>query len=61
VSWSSPHLHPDADFELIFKQEVVPESPANVCFRGKDRKTLFITARTGFYSVSSLIGGSGPK
>jgi gluconolactonase len=39
----------------------VPESPANVCFGGKDRKTLFITARTGFYSVSSLIGGSGPK
>ena len=29
----------------------VPERPANVCFGGKDRKTLFITARTGFYSV----------
>lgn len=29
----------------------VPEQPANVCFGGKDRKTLFITARTGLYSV----------
>ena len=26
----------------------VPERPANVCFGGKDRKTLFITARTSF-------------
>ena len=29
----------------------VPESPANVCFGGKDRTTLFITARTGLYAV----------
>jgi len=29
----------------------VPEMPANVSFGGKDHKTLFITARTGFYSV----------
>jgi gluconolactonase len=29
----------------------VPEQPANVCFGGTDRKTLFITARTGLYSV----------
>jgi len=29
----------------------VPERPANVCFGGKDRRTLFITARTGLYSV----------
>ncbi|GHT10374.1 gluconolactonase [Planctomycetales bacterium] len=28
-----------------------PQQPANVCFGGKDRKTLFITARTGFYCV----------
>ena len=29
----------------------VPERPANVTFGGKDRQTLFITARKGFYSV----------
>ena len=28
-----------------------PEAPANVCFGGKDKKTLFITARTSLYSV----------
>jgi gluconolactonase len=29
----------------------VPERPANVCFGGKDGKTLFITARKGFYKI----------
>jgi gluconolactonase len=29
----------------------VPERPANVCFGGKDKGTLFITARTSLYSV----------
>jgi gluconolactonase len=29
----------------------VPEQPANVCFGGKDKRTLFITARTSLYSV----------
>jgi gluconolactonase len=29
----------------------VPEQPSNVCFGGKDKKTLFITARTSLYSV----------
>lgn len=28
-----------------------PENPANVCFGGKDYKTLFITARTSLYAV----------
>lgn len=28
-----------------------PEQPANVTFGGKDRKTLYATCRTGFYSV----------
>ncbi|MBM4093127.1 MAG: SMP-30/gluconolactonase/LRE family protein [Planctomycetes bacterium] len=35
----------------------VPESPANVCFGGPDRKTLFITARTGFYSLDMQVKG----
>jgi len=29
----------------------VPEQPANVCFGGEDKRTLFITARTSLYSV----------
>ncbi len=37
----------------------VPERPANLCFGGKDNKTLFITARTGFYAVPMLVGGAG--
>ena len=34
-----------------------PERPANVTFGGKDRKTLFITARTGFYSLRMNVHG----
>lgn len=37
----------------------VPENPSNVCFGGKDRKTLFITARTGFYAVKTQVKGVG--
>lgn len=35
----------------------VPEQPANVCFGGKDRRTLFITARTSLYSVRMRVSG----
>ena len=35
----------------------VPEGPANVCFGGADRHTLFITARKGFYSVRMNVRG----
>jgi len=35
----------------------VPEGPANVCFGGKDRSTLFITARTSLYSVEMKVKG----
>lgn len=35
----------------------VPEGPANVCFGGKEFKTLFITARTGLYSVPTNVKG----
>ena len=34
-----------------------PERPANLCFGGKDRKTLFITARTSLYSVKMSVRG----
>jgi len=35
----------------------VPERPANVCFGGKDRRTLFITARTSLYSARMRVQG----
>ncbi len=35
----------------------VPEAPANVCFGGKDRRTLFITARKGLYSIRMKVRG----
>jgi gluconolactonase len=35
----------------------VPEPPANVCFGGRDNKTLFITAVTGLYSVDTNVEG----
>jgi len=35
----------------------VPEPPANVCFGGKDRRTLFITARKGLYAIRMNVRG----
>lgn len=35
----------------------VPESPSNICFGGKDGKTLFITARTSLYSIDTSVKG----
>lgn len=35
----------------------VPEQPSNLTFGGKDGKTLFITARTGFYAVPMNVRG----
>jgi len=35
----------------------VPERPANVCFGGKENKTLFITARTSLYSLDMQVKG----
>ena len=36
--------------ELLESIEV-PQQPSNVCFGGKDRNQLFITARTSLYRV----------
>lgn len=36
---------------------LVPESPANLCFGGDDKKTLFITARTSLYSITLSTAG----
>jgi gluconolactonase len=35
----------------------VPEVPANVCFGGKDKQTLFITARTSLYALRIRVKG----
>jgi len=35
----------------------VPEGPANCCFGGADRQTLFITARTSLYAVKMRVPG----
>jgi len=35
----------------------VPEQPANVTFGGKDRQTLFITARNSLYSIKMRVKG----
>lgn len=35
----------------------VPEQPANCAFGGADRKTLYITARTGLYAVTMSVAG----
>jgi gluconolactonase len=35
----------------------IPETPANVCFGGKDKQTLFITARTSLYSLRMQVKG----
>jgi gluconolactonase len=35
----------------------VPEVPANLCFGGADRKTVFITARTSLYAIEVRVKG----
>ena len=35
----------------------VPERPSNVCFGGKGKKTLFITARSSLYSIDMNVKG----
>ena len=42
--------------ELI-KEIEFPERPANICFGGKDRKTLFVTARKGVYTLRMKVKG----
>lgn len=36
---------------------MVPDKPTNVCFGGKDKRTLFITARISLYSIRMRIKG----
>lgn len=39
---------------------VPPESPANLCWGGKDGKTLFMTCRTSLYAINLKIEGFRP-
>ena len=41
----------------------VPDEPwtANVCFGGKDRRTLFMTASKGLYSIKMRVKGANPS
>jgi gluconolactonase len=44
------------------EQIAVPEPwTANVCFGGKDRNTLFITASTRLYAVKTRVKGVGSQ
>jgi len=36
----------------------VPEQPANLCFAGPDHRTLYLAARTGFYSIRTNVRGA---
>ena len=38
-----------------------PQQPANVTFGGADRKTMYVTARTGLYRVDMPIAGLEPN
>jgi gluconolactonase len=37
---------------------MVPETPANLAFGGKDYKTLFITARSSLYAIRLAVRGA---
>ncbi|KAK1749728.1 SMP-30/gluconolactonase/LRE family protein [Echria macrotheca] len=39
----------------------VPETPANLAFGGVDQSTLYITAKTGFYSIQTKVKGGHPQ
>jgi gluconolactonase len=45
------------DGKLIGKI-LVPETPANLCFGGKDRNELYITAKTGLYRIKLAATGA---
>ena len=42
---------------ILIKEIEVPEKPSNVCFGGKKRNILFITARTSVYTLEMKVKG----
>lgn len=61
--WSSAGdgVHIFAPDGKLVGKILVPEAPANLCFGGKDYKTLFITARTGLYKIDVAVAGNRHK
>ncbi|MEO7300403.1 MAG: SMP-30/gluconolactonase/LRE family protein [Verrucomicrobiota bacterium] len=53
--WSSAGdgVHIFAPDGSLIGKILVPETPANLCFGGKDGKTLFITARSSLYAIET--------
>ena len=51
--WSSAGdgVHIFAPDGSLIGKILIPEPPANLCFGGKDGKTLFITARSSLYAI----------
>lgn len=41
----------------VIERIAVPETPANLTFAGRDRKTLYICARTSLYSLKMAVRG----
>jgi gluconolactonase len=41
----------------LIEKIAFPQSPANCTFGGPERKTLFATARKGFYSIPMKVKG----
>jgi gluconolactonase len=60
--WSSAGdgVHVFDESGKLLGKILCPEAPANLCFGGKDGKTLFMTARTSLYSVPVLVKGGAP-
>ncbi len=56
-TWSG-HIQVFSPNGKLITKLPVPEQPANVTFGGRSGKTLFITARTGLYSVETLVRGA---
>ena len=48
----------DKEGKKIAQIDVDEPWTANVCFGGKDRKTLFITASKGLYSIRMQVAGA---
>lgn len=58
--WSSAGdgVHIFAPDGSLIGKILVPETPANLCFGGKDGKTVFITAQTSLYAIKTLVYGT---
>ncbi|MBA4149482.1 MAG: SMP-30/gluconolactonase/LRE family protein [Verrucomicrobia bacterium] len=58
--WSSAGdgVHIFSPSGALIGKILVPEPPANLCFGGRNGKTLFITARTSLYSIPVAVAGA---